>query len=107
MGYTTVLMDGDRPTETVKHFRKHERGNVLVLSLLLATLIITLVTAHCFTSQKNLRHSNHMNEKSRMRRVAESGMMQAIHELVYKGGKADGIIGTDNWVVANDLGYDS
>src|SRR5262245_7143504 len=87
--------------------RGRDEGNVLILGLLLATLVSALITAQVITVQKNARSSNWMNDHVKLRGIADSGIYQAVYELAYKVGKADGRIGTDTWVVANDLGQDA
>src|SRR6185503_9680851 len=83
-----------------------ECGNVLILSVLLATLVTALATAQFFTVQKNLRSSNYSNDRGKLRAIAESGIYHAVYELGYRVGNGDGTIGTVNWVSANDLGRD-
>ena len=84
-----------------------ERGNVLVVSFLLVTMITALITAHLITVQKNSRQCNFINDLSEMRKFAESGVTQSLYELSFGVGKGDGNIGTDNWVLGCDLGRDA
>src|SRR5262245_24012133 len=82
------------------------RGNMLVLGMLLVTLLAGLSTALLFTTQKNSRQSNYLNNLNELRHLAESAVNQSIHELGYHGGGGDGKIGTAPWLPANDLGRD-
>jgi hypothetical protein len=77
-----------------------------VISLLLVTLLTALITAHFMTVQKNSRQSNFINDLSEMRKLAESGINQSLYEISFGVGKGDGDIGTELWVLANDLGRD-
>ncbi|MGH9286336.1 MAG: hypothetical protein ACRD0M_11790, partial [Acidimicrobiales bacterium] len=56
--------------------------------------------------QRGSRQSTFVNELGEMRRHAESGINLALHELTYDVGGQDGIIGTEAWTAANDLGKD-
>ena len=86
--------------------RGRERGNTLVISFLLVTLLTALATAHFATVQKNSRQSVFVNDLRELRRYAQSGVRLAIHELTYDTGMGDGKIGTELWTTANDLGRD-
>jgi hypothetical protein len=86
--------------------REGERGNVLVISFLLVTLLTALATAHFATVQKSSRQSNFVNDLGDLRRYAETGVQLAIHELTYDVGSGDGNIGTSLWTTANDVGKD-
>jgi len=79
---------------------------VLLLSLLLVTLLAALATAHFATVQKNASQSVQVNDLGDLRRYAESGAHLALHELMYDVGGGDGLIGTELWTGANDLGRD-
>src|SRR5262245_35626596 len=83
-----------------------ERGNVLLMSFLLVTLLAALATAHVATVQKSSRQSNFFENLGDLRRYAESGVGMALHELTYGVGNGDGQIGTEAWALASDVGRD-
>lgn len=86
---------------------ERERGNMLVVSFLAVTILTALATAHFATVQKNSRQADYMNEMAELRRHADSGIQLALHEMVYEVGNSDGLIGTEQWTTAGDLGKDN
>src|SRR5258705_7582146 len=86
--------------------RGQERGNIMITSLLLVSLLAALATAHFATVQKSSRQSAYYNDLSGLRRYAESGVRMALYELAFKVGGDDGIIGTENWMLVHDWGVD-
>src|SRR5436190_20161675 len=83
-----------------------ERGNILLVSFLLVTVMVGLATAHFTVVQKNTHLSTFVNTLGDLRRYAETGVRLAIHEMTYRVGNADGNIGTELWTAASDLGRD-
>jgi hypothetical protein len=76
------------------------------MSFLLVVVMAALVSAHFVTVQKNSRQSNFFNHLGDLRAYGASGVYFAMHEMSYKVGKGDGLIGTELWTSTNDNGRD-
>lgn len=87
--------------------KDRERGNILLLSFLLVTILVALASAHFATVFRSTRQSIYFSSLSELRRYAETGVNLALHELTFKTGKGDGHIGAENWSPAtSDFGRD-
>ena len=86
--------------------RSAERGNVLIITFLLVTLLTALATAHFATVQKNSRQGTFYTDLCDLHRYSETGVRLALHEMTYDVGGADGKIGTELWTAGNDVGRD-
>src|SRR2546426_1844503 len=83
-----------------------ERGNPLILSMLLLSLLVALATAQFSVTQKNIQSSNYYLSYSDLHKYAESGIDLALHDLKYTLTANGGKIGTVGWITANDVGRD-
>ena len=89
-----------------KNASRRERGNAMILALLLLTLMVALATAQFAVTQKNIQTSNYYLSYSDLHKYAESGVDLALHDLKYTLTANGGKIGTVSWTTANDLGRD-
>jgi hypothetical protein len=76
------------------------------MSFLLVVMMAALVSAHFVTVQKNSRQSNFFSHLGDLRAYGASGVYFALHEMSYKVGKGDGLIGTELWTTSCDFGRD-
>ncbi len=85
---------------------RRDRGNTLILALMLTFFMVALSTAQFFILQKNSRQSEFMALQDDVRYYAESGVHLALHDLRYDVTGNDGKIGTLGWTALNDVGSD-
>ena len=85
---------------------RRERGNALVVSILLVSILGALTMANFFIIQKSSRHSRFIDELGALRHHAETGARLGLHELAFDVGEGDGNIGTLNWSSNHDYGLD-
>jgi hypothetical protein len=83
-----------------------ERGNAILVSVLLIASLGALAAAQVAMVHRNSRASRYFESHADLRKYAESGLQMSLHDMEYEISGDEGIIGTKNWTVGNDHGKD-
>ncbi|MCZ6793880.1 MAG: hypothetical protein O7J95_09750, partial [Planctomycetota bacterium] len=86
--------------------RSPRRGNALVLTLGVMTLLVGLAAAQFSIMQSNLRQSRFYLDRTVLHKYAETGIALAIHDVRHAISASPGNIGTETWDVTLDYGRD-
>lgn len=83
-----------------------ERGNALILALMMVMVLTGISTTQYLMTSSNLRQSTFYIEQGNLDSYAETGVSLALHDLRYDVTGEEGKIGTTAWTTADDLGED-
>ncbi len=83
-----------------------EKGNVLLLCIILMSLLMALCFGHVALAQKGIRQSNFFSSHTELLTYAESGISLALHDLKYDVSPQRGNFGTLGWLQEFDAGRD-
>ena len=85
---------------------ERERGNAILVSVMLIASLGALAAAQVAMVHRNSRASRYFESHADLRKYAESGLQMSLHDMEYEISGDDGLIGVKNWNVGNDHGKD-